>query len=720
MMHMRNNLLILIMASCAMFSCKGFHDAELVEVNELLPVAEDVVYVDAIGGEASLDFYATSKVTVQVLNDCAGWAEMTSPAEFQGDGTITVSFTRNRSYRRMVAVKLVLEDKGLADTLYFKQNGLTPQLSCDAPYSVVDGSKDSKVEMTLNTNINRSDLNIDIKYLDGASDWIEGLAFSGDIAWDTDDFAFVTKASDIESASRAIVRVWFADGWGEDISVVLYLTRTARNGIIGTPVTLADIRNSEMTFESGDYIEGYVISDYRSYNMAENVNTAHSTLDNTVSSKTAYVSTLDGAYGARLIFADAKDNILKPGMKVTFSLDGVSLVKKENPESYTFSGIKTENLLQVEQGYPVAPKVKSISELTAADIYTYVTLTDVEFVNKSGAYTNIHEGNAFFDGWGSLLVDAEGSSIFAPINRDCNWRRTGTGVPQGSGTVTGVVVSEDLKRFANAGDWQIRVIDETGFDMTQTANLTDFAVWKGKSNEKYTITASVPADLGTATLKTELKASDISISTEDQAIRAVATFAGKTRANNGMLNSTGLGYQVKLQGWYNFDENDQIASTNGLKMTFSTKGQTGKMIAYISFLAWGTNGFYRVAPAHWELQYSVDGGEYTIVSPSVKAAVPSDFVHLRPGPSGEDYHNGRKYFPSTYMAQGFCDVVYVLPDVMDKDNVTVRFAPSTDGVLYDLPAESSLFDMDIEGNQMKKTSQYNGDIHFAEISFKTL
>ena len=179
---------------------------------------------------------------------------------------------------------------------------------------------------------------------------------------------------------------------------------------------------------------------------------------------------------------------------------------------------------------------------------------------------------------------------------------------------------------------------------------------------------------------------------------------------------------MKLQGWYNFDENDRIASTNGLVMSFSTKGITGKMLAYVSFLAWGNNGFYRVAPAHWTLEYSVDGGStYKTVTPSVKADVPADYVHLRPGPSAEDYHNGRKYVPSIYMAQGFCDVVYLLPsDMMGQENVLVRFAPSTDGVLFDFPAESSLFAQDIEGNVMKVSSQYNGDIHFAEISFKTL
>ena len=548
MMHMRNSLIILIATAFALVSCKGFHSPELVEVKELLPVTDDVVYVDAVGGNASLNFYATSKVKAQVLNAIDGWAEMTSPAEFEGDGTVSVSFTRNRSYRRMVAVRLILEDKGLDDTLYFKQNGLTPQLSCDAPYSVVDGSKASKIAMTLNTNIARNDLHTEIKYLEGASGWIEGLSFSGDIEWDTDDFAFVTRANDSDRTSRAQVRVWFEDSWGENISASLYLTRTGKNGSLGTPLTLEDIRTVTQPFSADDYIEGYVISNCGSDNMAENINTAHSTLDTGINARTAYVSTADGSCGARIIFDDPRDNVLKSGMKVTFSLNGVSLVKNQNPECYTLEGIRSDNLLQIEQGYKVTPKVKTIAQLTAADIYTYVKLTDVEFINKAGAYTNIHEQFEFFDGWGALLVDAEGSSIFAPINRNCMWRRTGAGVPQGSGTVTGVVVSEELKRFANAGDWQIRVIDENGFDMDQTSNLTDFAVWKGHGKNiatyHYRITDKVNPYLGNATLMTELSASDKSTETDSLAIRPVSTFTRKTNANNGMLTYTGLGYQV--------------------------------------------------------------------------------------------------------------------------------------------------------------------------------
>ena len=617
-------------------SCKGFHDAELVEVNELLPVSQDIVYVDAIGGEASLSFYATGKVSTQVLTDLGDWAEVTSPGEFAGDGTVSVSFDRNRSYRRMVAVKLKLEDKGLEDTLYFRQKGIEPELSCDTPYSIVDGSKDNTVGITINTNINREDLNIDVNYLDNAQDWIMGLAFSGDIAWDTDDFAFKTRASTIERSSRASVRIWFEDSWGEDVSVFIYLTRTSMNGEVGTPVALNSLRTRTEPFSADEFMEGYVISDCRSLNMAENPNTAHDVLDRSVSAKTVYVSSEDGSTGVRVILDKASDNVFKPGMKVAFSLDGVSLEKKTAPECYTLKGVRTDNLLKVENGYPVAPKVKTISQLGAEDIHTLVTLTDVEFVNKEGSYTNIREGYDFFDGWASLLVDAEGESIFAPVNLDCNWRRTGAGVPQGSGTVTGIIVSEDLVRLGNPGDYQIRVVDDSGFDMTDEPNLKDFVVWKGNPGEKHKITDVIGADVGTATLRTDIAESDISTVSADQAIRAVADFSGTTRANNGMFNSTALGYQVKLDGWYHFDENGSVDSTKGLLMNFSTKGQNGKMVAYISFLAWGVNGSYRVAPAHWTFQYSTDGETYTTLAPSVRTDNVSDFVHLRPGPSGED------------------------------------------------------------------------------------
>ena len=723
MMNMRNNIIIQLVALCALVSsCQGFHSAEYVEVNELLPVDKDFVEVDAMfSGTVSMDFYATSAVRAEVLTDVGDWAKMTSPSEFDGDGTVSIDFSANSSFRRMVAVRLVLVDKGLTDTLYFKQKGILPVLSCATPYAVVDGSREDKVSMTINTNINRPDLHVDITYLEGDGDWIEGMDFSGDIAWDKDDFTFITKANSGETFSRALVKIWFDDGWNEDVSVSLYLTRTSASGQIGSEINIADLGGHDGVFGPDDYIRGCVISDCNSLNMAENLNTAHNVVDRSISRRTVYISTPDGTRGVRLVLDKAEDNVFVPGMNLTLSLDGVILEKKENPACCTLKSIDIRNFLSVEAGTRLEPRVRTIDELTPEDIYTYITIKDVEFLNKKGAYTNVNDAFDCFDGWGSLLVDACGKAVFAPVNSECNWRRTGSGVPQGSGTVTGIIVSEDLKRFGNPGDWQIRVLDEGGFDMTDESRLADFATWTGAPGTSYGIDALIKGSHPSATLSTELDATDISTSTAGQAVRSVADFSGKTRTDNGVRANVALGYQVKLEGWYNFDENENISSVKGLVMNFSTSGKTGGMIAYISFLAWGNNGFYRVAPAHWILEYSVDGGtQYKVVAPSVKSVVSKDYVHLRPGPSEEAYHNGKNYFPSAYMAHGFCDVVYLLPDeIMDKENVRVRFAPSKDGVLFDFPAEASLFGQDIERNTMKPSLTYNGDIHFAEISFKT-
>ena len=68
-------------------SCNGFHKPELVEIRELLPVGEDVVFVDASGGEASLKFYATSEVIAEIVSGAGSGVQMISPSSFEGDGT---------------------------------------------------------------------------------------------------------------------------------------------------------------------------------------------------------------------------------------------------------------------------------------------------------------------------------------------------------------------------------------------------------------------------------------------------------------------------------------------------------------------------------------------------------------------------------------------------------------------------------------------------------
>lgn len=722
MMNMQNRITAVLMlaAAFAVMSCKNFHQPELVDVHELLPVDEDVVTVDVTGGEGELKFYSTGRVQAEVLGDISDWAEVTSPLVFEGDGEVKVSFTRNRSYRRMVAIKLTLEGTELTDTLYFRQNGINPELSCDTPYTVVDGSKDTKVTLLLNTNIVRKDLNVEYIYEGEAKDWISGQELAGDIEWDNSDFSFNTKASTLTSTSRAVVHVWFEDGWGENISVDLYLTRTGKDGNLGTPVTMEELRTRTpgAAFASDEYIEGYVVSDCYSRNTAENANTSYDTVDEYSSARTAYVQSADGEYGLRLIFDDAKDNVLKHGMYLSLMLSGTELVRNDAPERYTLEGIDPTNLLQLEGGNDILPEKKTIAELTDADIYTYVSLQNTEFVNKDGAYINICEGYSYFDGWAALLADADGNAIYAPVNHSCDWRRTGNGVPQGVGETVGVIVSEKLKRLGNPGRYQIRVLDEDGFAQSSAAesSYSTLVRWGGAKIAETAASSPLSPSAGTGSLVSENTA-DNGVA---EPVRPTDNLSGTTMAYSGKIANRAISYQLGLEGWYRFTEDGSaINGYNGLVAEFPTSEVSGSgLLAYVSFLAWGTKGTYRVAPAHWCLEYSLDSGAtWTIVPAAVSG---KEYVHLRPGLCPEDYHNGRKYYPSTSMAAGFCDNVFALPaTVLGKESVSVRFRPYDD-VLFDFPSEPSSYDMDIETNIMSSSIKYAGDIHFAEISFRVL
>ncbi len=80
------------------------------------------------------------------------------------------------------------------------------------------------------------------------------------------------------------------------------------------------------------------------------------------------------------------DNKVKRGDKVKLNLAGCTVTKEENPERYTISGVKVENVETLAEGVALVAKEKSISELADADLYTYVALKGVEFMNKQGAY----------------------------------------------------------------------------------------------------------------------------------------------------------------------------------------------------------------------------------------------------------------------------------------------------------------------------------------------
>lgn len=402
-------------------------------------------------------------------------------------------------------------------------------------------------------------------------------------------------------------------------------------------------------------IEGIVVSDFHSKNMEANPSVSYDKVDVTVNDCTAYLESPDGRYGFRLRFDTPEDNVLARGTRLSLSLSGTVLTREENPERYTISSLVGENMVESVAGEAIPVKQRRISELTDDDVYTFVSLENTEFLFKEGSYANVYENyslssdvnasqtgnNNRMDGWASLLMDDAGNSIYAPVNMLCLWRRSGQGVPQGTGTTHGIVVHNELPRYGNVGRYQIRVLDESGFGMEWAGEsaYTEFAEWDGnphkysfgtyaKFNSRYaynrleSITPSDDISSGKTVPNAELFCENHVETTAAEAW----PIAGTGNYNNPEVGSLGTSltckaYFVKagVKGWYRWEGNE-VVGYNGLRMEFSTASLNGShMLLGFSFAAGTISATTsKTYPAHWCVEYSVDGGQSYTLCPSAR------------------------------------------------------------------------------------------------------
>lgn len=256
-----------------------------------------------------------------------------------------------------------------------------------------------------------------------------------------------------------------------------------------------------------DNVQLYVVGGAGNPNMAQNINTAANTITTDENDRTVYMQ--DAASGAtqgfRIRFADAQSNTVEHGDLVQLSLEGCVLKKESSPERYTIENVSAANITEISSGNEIVPNVRTITSLSAADVYTYCTLQNVEFQVKEGAYTNVREfaaiqnplscgltlnyggtgranGNLLtasqfaMDGAANLLYDQSGATIYALINMGCGWRRSQ--VPAGAGDVSGVIVHQEMPRWGgDVGTYSIRPLDESDFNMSAVSQWNTLAEW---------------------------------------------------------------------------------------------------------------------------------------------------------------------------------------------------------------------------------------------------
>lgn len=733
-----NRILFTAAAILTFVSC-GFNDAEFADIKELaytIEYGEDEEKTDIIpaeGGYIKLRIYSNGKVTIMPKTEMPEWAAI-DLTEFENDQTVTVAMSENKGFERALDLVAVLD--GGVKTMEFsvKQAG-SGYIFCEIPYCTVSGSAASEAEYMIDTNLSEEDITVGVSYLSGGTDWVSSASFS-------ESYVKVSVAKSTEPKPRKALLNVNLKGAADSCAVVLYLTQSSENDSMGEEISFADLRSMATVggtvLEQFSLLKGVVISDYRSKNMEQNpvlaldqagsmkndkvtstVRTnAAQVVDTTASERTAYVQALDGSAGFRLVFDDPEENILVFGNEVTIDLGGAVLKYEDNPKRYTISGLAGVNVLESKAGN-VVEKNKKISELTDDDIYTFVGLTEVEFPVKEGSYTDVRDNLALYsavnmstaketqlycclDGYVTTLVDKDGDVICCPVNMLCQWRRPSEGLPKGVGTAKGIITYNDITRYGDAGRYQLRVVDETGFDglKNTSSNWTTVASWdKGK----------LESNQGNLTIQCEK--SDAVVA-DEHSYKSLTPNTAKTCGISDTYRSIRVSSSVK--GWYQWD-GDEITGYNGMLFTFPTTDISGdELMLTFRFYAGrcGTGNTYMGFPSHWCVEYSVDGGQTWTYAENGDLSG-NDYIHLRGVATIYFTLNGFLYSPSTSYALGATAHSFTMPsEVFGKDDVRVRIRPY-DNVMSSLYPRT-LFD-DLEHAKVTSATEVTDYVSFQDI-----
>lgn len=435
----------------------------------------------------------------------------------------------------------------------------------------------------------------------------------------------------------------------------------------------------------GAFIEALVTSDPNSANMAANPQVEWNKVDVSMCRRTAYVQDAYGRNGVKIIYADASDNKAPQFSRVKIDLKGCRLLKESSPERYVVEGVKRSAVEILGLQEKVAPKHRRIAEVTDADIYTYVTLDDVEFISKEGSYTNVRELNVqptyinffkkkadtdWFDEAGIHVKDGDGDAMFLPVNTVCDWRRRGDRLPAGIGSVSGIIVSEKMSRSGCKDALQLRMTgpDAVDIPVEEASSYTEITEWnwdrnyydalKCESGEKQWLEGSMIAsekifpDKGKGRLWVSMPAT---MGLEKE-FNSRSTQDGWT-AGEGSREKAAVAWKTGTADWY--------AKAAGLYAEFSTRKFVGRGLSLD--LVWaagdGTDKYGDAAPSEWKVSYSVNGGKFVEALSVLQlrtlawakgAEVPAD------------------------AAVGYVYNTVLLPsELLDKDKVTIRIYPAS-------------------------------------------
>ena len=538
-----------------------------------------------------------------------------------------------------------IDENVYRSTVDINQTAEEGNMSFD-PSEISIDSFESEKTVLWNSNLGNyvSSVIAEVTYQGTQSDWISGIS--------------VTEAGVIFTVS--------ANGQREDRVAVITLKLEERN--LSASLTVTQVAyQQQLTFEElrdkltsagsvaleGDYIEAVAIADGGSLNMETDPMLSATTIDTERSQKINYVQSLDGEYGFRIEVSTKEDNILKKGDKVKISLSGATLVREDNPVRYTLTGL-TSNSFGPDGKAELVLKAVSPKDLSDEDIYTYISLADMEIAMDYGSYCNINSAwlGTYQNVARRILRDSENNLINMLVNTNVEWSHTGESVPHGSGTVSGVIVHStpsEIPFFESLGTYQIRPMQLDDIRISKDADSgfsKNIVVWNYPSGKEewdpaLTEGSAIAASYGTGVLA----------NSANQAINQSNSYLDFGRSNN----VKAIRYDVQ---WWGADNRP----ANTLTVTFSTKDVSGSNPVLVMSAMTGQMGQTNEkcqAPLNWNLYYSI-GTEDRVLFNTVK-------VYPIPGSK----------FDGMMMNGGCTEIFSPIPEaIMGQEQVIITLEPA--------------------------------------------
>lgn len=447
-----------------------------------------------------------------------------------------------------------------------------------------------------------------------------------------------------------------------------------------------------------------VVSDFESDNTALNPNVKFDVVDLTESKRTAYVQAIDGSWGLKLVFKDGGFNRLKLYDRVRLDLNGCRVAKVEGTDALYVTDLTPINVVSCERGTAegVTVKEKFISELTSKDLFTRVTVKDIEFVFRDGAFVNIAEFHGQYvpeihaaykdkmisncDGACCVLRDAQGKSIYMAVNTKCAWAREAA--PQGIGSLSGVLVWERNRRYGDRqAKYYIRPMfrEDIAVDMKKKSALwKHYIAWLPEkidgNNFDFEKAGFGPEGINDRLLNNVGPLSYLSYNAGNGKIRKAGSYNSLlSRDGSGNVSGGSIKTYATLNQWYQWGANGDIVGTNSIFVEFSTAKIKATQLQF-AFDICGSDGNLlscRGLPTRWKVEYSVNDGEFV----AIREADGTETFGLRPMPAPATFD---KRYNHTYQMMydhglGLQQHLYNLPsEVIGKEKVVIRITPASD------------------------------------------